>query len=223
MICFKKKGEDIYLVTNYKVMFSTMSRQESLEVIPKTRRMISILLKHKLGLQKSTFYLLVRNPYNRVESFFRDKFRQAIAVNKEEGSWQLCQKMFFPLMEIQESMSAETIGDKFLSTSFAEFVSMLPEVHMKDGHLFPQHWAHRVNARTNVLPVSFPFTAVFRMESKTDMEKLATIFGVDIKVRANSTKAVKADIHWGEQEIRTVDQVYAKDFVSFGYDKKLKP
>lgn len=67
MINFKKINEELYLITNFKVMYSTLFEQKSIECVHFSKKKI---LLNNLYLGNSEFYLLVRNPYKRLESFF---------------------------------------------------------------------------------------------------------------------------------------------------------
>ena len=140
MIFFKKKTEELYLITNLKVMFSTLTEQESLERVYLSVDLILKLFLNWLGLNKLQIYLLVRNPYTRLESFFKNKFHSTISNIQHTGKWQYCHEIFFPFIGLHKSMPLSLVLEKLQCITFPEFISLLPSTHGKDGHLYPQHW-----------------------------------------------------------------------------------
>lgn len=220
---FKKKEEELYLVTNYKVMYSTLMKQQSLERVypPFSNKIISKMCFARFGLTNTKFYLLLRNPYFRLESFFKDKFRKVVKVSEREGKWQLCQKIFFPQLGLDTSMPLSEISKRLLETSFSEFISMLPHTYKKDGHLHPQYWSiyMTIFKKVNVkLPISFQ--KVYKMESEKDIGLLANIFDLNLGIKANSTKSMNISIEWTSKELEIVEKIYGDDFRKFNYKKR---
>lgn len=220
MLCFKEKNQDLYLITNYKVMYSTFTKQPNLEQVDSNKLVLKVLI-NQLHLNKARFYLIVRDPYDRAESFFKDKFRQSVKKIEKKGEWQHTHKIFFPYLGIQASMSDAEIADKFLSVTFEEFISYLGDVYQINRHLCPQHWAMSLGSpRFPYLNLPIKFIKVFKMESESDLSELSELFDIDLDVTANSTRKVSEAIIWGKSELEMVERIYEKDFDVFGYVKR---
>ena len=221
MLIFKMKHEDRYLVTNYKVMFTTLKQQPNLAQIQISKRLAATILLNRLRLNRDQFYLLVRNPYNRIESFFKDKFRQCVRSNEEKGKWQSCQKIFFPGLGLDDSMAPSMIAQKLLQTTFKEFVSLLDETYQKDAHLFPQYRALYVERKvTPKIKLPIRYHKIYKMESAKDLMVLGELFNINIETKSNTTTSVNELIQWGVNEIKVVDKLYLKDFWKFNYKTK---
>lgn len=220
MIFFKKKKEELYLITSFKVMFSTLTEQESLERIHLSLGLILKLFLNLLRLDKSQFYLLVRNPYSRLESFFKNKFRSTISNIQDTKKWQYCHEIFFPYIELHTSMSSYLISEKLQRVTFQKFIALLPVTYRKDGHLYPQHWTTSLRLRDRDIGIWIPikFKAVFKMESEKDMKNMAKLFDIDLNIRENSTELVVTPIQWTHQEYSIVNRIYDKDFNFFHYE-----
>jgi hypothetical protein len=222
MIVFKKKGEEKYLITNYKVMYSTLDRQESILRIDSSNFFALKILKSNFNLDKAIFYLLVRNPYKRIESFFKDKFRQAILKNEKQGEWQHCQKIFFPYLNLEESMPPDVIRTRLVTTSFNEIVSCIPDVYFLDGHLFPQNLSNNAKFYKFRFNMSIPikYKKVFKMESENDLNELSNTFNLNLNIKKNHTNSVKETIKWTVFEKEIIEAIYQNDFNDFDYDIK---
>ena len=100
---------------------------------------------------------------------------------EREGKWQLCQKLFFPQLGLDESMPSSKISKKLLERTFSEFIAILPQSYKKDMHLRPQYWSLHIKAskkRNIELPISYK--KIYKMESEKDVNELANIFKVDL-------------------------------------------
>ena len=222
MPVFNKTESSLYLITNYKVMYSTLKHQKKLERINIRKKFKFKIVFNKLYLNKKKFYFIARNPYDKVESFFRDKFRKSSNYFDEKGFWQAPQKIFFPFFDIDESMTSELIRQKLIEISFSDFLSVLPKVYMLDRHLHPQWLKQRVKLR--VFGINFNFLIkikkLFKIESQNDLNELKEIFNIDIKSRFNSTGSVNENIIWTKKDIKTVEELYKNDFKLFDYKFK---
>jgi hypothetical protein len=206
-----------YITTNYKVLFSTF---EALDML---KRVFDpdVVKNHDHGnsrpAERRPHYMLTRNPYDRLESFFRDKFRQ-----HPEGvdvtapfEWQRCQKMFSELLGFHSESSTEEVRDKFLNCSFTDFMRYLPQVWQLDGHLFPQHQAHlaKVGKRIEKLV----FDRYLKIEREEDRAFLREKLGIDTHVVRNSTKDVRAMIEWTAAARMVANTIYQEDFIVLQY------
>ncbi len=219
MPIFKRKDKEIYLFTNYKVMYSTLSSQENLLSILGTDRLFLKVLRRRVMSRGSKCYLLVRNPYDRVASFFRDKFRQAVEVSRQRGRWQNCQKIFFPPLGIGISGDPSSVASVMSNTPFSKFVSMLPEVYRFDGHLQPQIWKENLPWPGKIPPwqMAVRFERTYKMEAAQDLLEMADLFDIDIRNKHNSTDASQGQIIWSPHDRRIVEKIYRADFLRYDY------
>lgn len=203
-------------------MFSTLTEQESLERVGLSLGLIWKFFLNWLSLNKSQFYLLVRNPYARLESFFKNKFRSTISKIQSTEKWQYCHEIFFPYIGLLPTMSTLLISEKLQGITFSRFISLLPATYRKDGHLYPQHWttSFRIGKRHLGIFIPIKLTAIFKMESERDMKKMAELFQLDLTIRENSTESVDMLINWTYEEYHMVNQLYDKDFKYFYYEKE---
>lgn len=219
MNIFKRKNEDLYLVTNLKVMYSTLKAQESIEEIPKSFSLVLKIIFNNLNLTQAVFFLLVRNPYHRLESFFKNKFRTTLPRIQRSGEWQPCHEIFFPHLELRKSPNPTLVIEKLSGINFTKFISLLPLVYTKDGHLYPQNWARHLHIRYNKYRVGIPikYKEVFKMESEKDLNKMAKLFMLDLEIRENSTQSVNEQLDWTEKEYNIVNELYKYDFKYYKY------
>jgi len=227
MIAFKKNDENIYLITNYKVMFSTLKGQSSLVRVVGDRLFYEAV-KSWLLFSRPKFFMVVRDPYDRIESFYKDKFLKAeeyrlwMIENKMERNWQMSTEIFFPFLDLDTSMSPSDVNGKLLSVSFQQFISLLPKVIMKDAHLKPQHMGARVTSKNLGFQLSIPirFKKIFKLESEKDLAEITDLFNVDLKTKENSTKHIKKCFDWSQDSMNIIEGIYAKDFEQFEYQKR---
>jgi hypothetical protein len=80
MWVFKSLIRKSYLATNPKVLGQTLLRQKNLVRFTSRRRYIHFLQK-EISIEFGPEYvMLVRNPYKRVESYFKEKLRQKVKM-----------------------------------------------------------------------------------------------------------------------------------------------
>ena len=71
---FKVKDENKLVITNFKVMFT------SFKETPQFVKIKRLEAKRRIKFNQPEIFFTVRNPYNRVTSFFLDKFRNFLGV-----------------------------------------------------------------------------------------------------------------------------------------------
>jgi hypothetical protein len=222
MPVFKIKNKNLYLLTNYKVMYSTLKHQKDLERILISKKIKRSIILNTFWFSKVKFYFIVRNPYDKIESFFREKFRKSLNYYDENGFWQDSQIVFFPFLDIQDSMTAVLIKEKLRSTSFTEMISILPKIYMLDGHLTPQWTKKRICYK--LLNRNFYFAIktkkTFKLESQKDLKELNNIFNINTDLRINATSSIKEALIWSKADRDIVEDIYKEDFKLFNYKKK---
>lgn len=219
MLIFRKHSSSDYLITNYKVMFSTLSAQQNVGRVGLTKKLALSGALTWIGAAPDDFYLLVRNPYLRLESFFRDKLRDAVAQSAAKGEWQPSHRVFFPPFDLHENMEAEVLAAALRNISFEAFLTALPSVYRHDRHLHPQAWSLRL--RANKYPVGVPvrFTKIFRMERESDLAEMGRIFDLDLGLTMNQTDPVQHPIVWSSRGRAMAEKIYARDFAAFRYPR----
>ncbi len=227
MIVFKKNDEDKYLITNYKVMYSTLNSQSNL-IRCDVKKLLIQSLKSWTFLSRLRFYFLVRNPYSRVESFFKDKFLKAeeyrlwMIKNNMDKQWQMSTEIFFPYLGLTTSMDPKEISTRLCQVTFDEFISILPNVYMNDGHLTPQYLARILNWNFFGIQFNIPIRieAIFKLESPEELKLCGQLFDIDVSIKKNSTNHIKEVIYWEEHTASAINHLYRRDFKDFQYKKK---
>lgn len=168
------------------------------------------------------FFLIVRNPYDKVESFFREKFRKSLDYYDKNGFWQDSQQLFFPYLNIDASMSPEVIREIIKNTSFNAMVSPIPEVYMRDDHLLPQCLKASVAFKILKFDISIPIRIrkIFKLESKENLQELNKIFEINTESVVNATSSVDEDIIWTIVNRALINTIYKRDFELFNYKQK---
>lgn len=159
--------------------------------------------------------VLIRNPYNRLTSFFADKLRtnlrrEAGEWHCDSGEWQFCQRIFFPLAGVRQDDSFNTIRDGLLSITFEEFVESIPVISW-ENHLKPQ-----VNLlKGNVLTIVNNYE-IFRME--TDIENFWNLIGITNPPHSNKSNGAPDIKILGKEHIEIINNEYSDDFSRLNYD-----
>jgi len=166
-------------------------------------------------------YLIVRDPYRRLVSFFNDKFRQVLLDYPNYNEWQQCQRLFFEPLGIANDASPKHIRQTLLDTTFDNLVPLLPRVYTKDRHLTPQVWATKkcFKKMGGRLCVKMAYDRVIKMEDTTALNELAKTLELDLNINVNKTKSKQEPIVWTEKSKAIVAKLYRKDFERFEYSK----
>ncbi len=167
-------------------------------------------------------FLLVRNPYDRVESFYKDKFRQMpLAQVADYDQLQECQQLFCPLLHIVPNDDPATIREKLLDVSFAQFIELLPQLYQRDWHLRPQVMTKRIYRRGQpIAPIII--TRTLQVESPADRRYIQDKLRIDLSQKHNSTQTIQLANNWSPALRTTVNQLYRADFQKFGYEMQIK-
>ncbi len=177
-------------------MYSTLRVQKHLRKVKLFRLLLS----------KKDKYILVRDPYKRLESFYRDKLGKHLDENKK---WARSQKIFFKPLEL-EKMSVREKFKALNNLSFESFVKLLPEVYSKNRHLHPQ----------NRLFKKIKHKRVLYMEKEEDLLFLAENLHLDLNIKANTTDKSKHHLEWTPNMISIVNNLYAEDFKLYNFERK---
>ena len=159
--------------TNYKVMYTTMCHQKNYRIISE-KKMFFKTWSRKLYMDIHKHYLIVRNPYRKLISFYQDKFHQHPV--KARGilhyhRWENSQKIFFPYLDIKLETSPNDIRTRLINVDFDCFIKLLPKVYLQDPHLWPQYYIKYLRYKSFVVG-RINFDKVLKMESEEDMDFL---------------------------------------------------
>lgn len=214
LICFIDGARRFTLATNYKVMYSTLVAQPHLMLVHSRAELYEALVKEAPLI--TAHYVLVRDPYARLLSFYADKF-QAHPPGDDESSVQGSHRVFFEALGVGGLSTAERTS-VFRSTDFGQFVALLtPALIASNVHLVPQ--SHTLSLPRN--PLAHRRLArvwrpdqVLRMES--DLDTLSSL-GIDVAVRINATPHAGVAEVYTPEAYRRVSGLYRDDFERFGY------
>ena len=210
---FINKSKNIVVSLNYKVAYSNMYANKIYKEIYR-QEFLRYYISRKLFFRKIKFYLIVRNPYNRLESFYKDKFIQHPgSINLKDVKWQDCQKIFLA-QDLIKSRNNTLIRKTLMSIPFNEFIELLPKVFQYDAHLYPQYLI--ANQKIKNFSVHIKYDKYFKLESA--LEEMENIFSFERKIKTNNTSNVNIDIEWNTSSRKVVNRLYAKDFSLFDYN-----
>lgn len=142
---------------------------------------------------------LVRNPYSRIESLYRDKFHKSV----DKNNVQHCQK------EIIKIFGMDRFFDR--SISFDEFViSGLSKLITTESHFYPQ---------TKFIPEYIK--NIFRVENSCDLYYIFSLFNTNIIHEHKTVNVVNSKIIWTDETKSIVEKLYSTDFKRFNYNTHL--
>ncbi|MFK7946398.1 MAG: sulfotransferase family 2 domain-containing protein [Saprospiraceae bacterium] len=211
MAHFKSTIRKAYISTSFKVMWSSLKAQENLKKLKgfplffrKIGEAFKIIPKHE-------HYLLVRNPYKRLESCFKDKFRKNLPVKRG----QTIHRLFYPILGITKNDELQKVHEILLAYTFEDFIKELPSVYNKDPHLYPQFWSSLLGF--NRLNWNAKFNKIYKLEHQQDIQDLEQNFKLNLKKTKNSTKKVETNIVWTSEMREIVNKIYKNDFLWYNY------
>ncbi|MAN58635.1 MAG: hypothetical protein CMC08_02235 [Flavobacteriaceae bacterium] len=195
-------------------MYSSLHFNEGLEPF-RIRALAFHQLKLRLGIAPHLeHYLVVRNPYDRLESFFKNKFRKNIH-EREIERWEHCQRIFFPQMGLSNNVNYLENKAAFLKVTFEMFIKMLPLVYTHDAHLIPQSQSEVLKLPKGNFRIKY--TSVYKMELPKHLEILAKNLEIDLGHPLNPTKPTDNVVQWTPELRKIVAKLYEDDFRNYGY------
>ena len=211
MPIFTTTDRSILIGSSYKVLYTTLSLTEGLHLINGNE----VPRFHP----EAKVYFLCRNPYLRLESFYRDKL--VVSLRNIENL-QHCQQIILEAFDLDkiDIQAAKT----FLSTmNINHLVSCLPFIYKKDGHLQPQTIFYK--ELIGLLQKSKIVNQEVEL-IKIEHQDLLTIFGkkvgIDFSKKKNSTIG-KVDFEQkiGRNSKFILHKLYESDFMNFNYSKDI--
>ena len=223
MVHFFHKKNKILVSTNLKVMYSSLKRTDSLVEI-KYKKFLFLKI---INIFKVKHYLLVRNPYTRIVSFYKNKF-QAIskqAFNREFFQFEYSQKLFFTHLNINSDDTNDVIASKLCSLSFVDFIRLLPQYYQRDHHMHPQNRVFYFKKKNRWLRLFLINLARYVLKYKIqiikieDLEKMNVLskkIDLDMSSKRNNTQSIKTPALTPET-IKIINKIYYNDFILYGY------
>lgn len=216
MFVFKSKLKNTYIATNPKVLTRTLYDQKELSRYVSKKRYFHFLLnKFSIG---PNYIFLSRDPYSRIESFFKEKLRQKVKmVLDKDNPYQLKrhQEIFYPFFNIDSSYPDSLKVEKLLNIDFNEFIRIIPRVYKIEDHLNLQ--TDNFSRKFLNLNLGPNFSTIVHIEDKEAMSSLASELKLDLSRRNNSSEDVDDILIWNKRSIEIVNDLYQKDFEILGY------
>ncbi len=216
MWVYALEGTKKYVATNPKVMTSALNRQPSLRRVVGKRRYLEFALGSISPTFGPNFTLLARNPFGRVESFFREKLRIRV-YEARDGARELKrhQSIFYPWLGVSDTDSVSQRCEALLDLSFADFVSLLPRVAHLEDHLNPQ--IHNYTRAVGPMHWVAHFDHIVHVEDDDAMALFADEFNLDLGTRDNDSSAARVNLAWSAPMVAIVHRLYRDDFRTLGY------
>ena len=226
---FYHRDQEILISLNYKVMFSSLTwLSRNSPAVMEIEQLSQIFAKPQSIFFKN-HYLLVRNPYKKIISFYKDRFYFVSLTQKNNpcSPWQGVQKMIFPYLGIDEKRDSREQILKKWNISFVDFVSnILPKIYKMNGHLTPQHWIFYLRKRekgeiiitsTKKHPI-FKNVEIIKIEDREALTKFCEKIGYDVNRKIHNTQKIE-DPELTPDVIKIINKIYKDDFKIFGYPK----
>ena len=218
MIYFYNPSKDYFIATNEKVLSSTLKSMSELMLVQRKKIFISYLKKKLLFIKNQPHYLFVRNPYKRIESFFKEKLREKVRNSTEHKNpykLKLHQKIFYSYAGVNVKDGLEEKQRKLLNFTWLQFIESLPYVYQLDPHLKPQSKI-LVPKIKNFFPYPMKFDKVFKIDDVNHRREIESVLGLDLSVRKNQSPPNK-EIIWNKKIFNIVNKLYKDDFEKLGY------
>ena len=216
---FVNPSQRYYISTNYKVLYTLLYHQPCLQLVRPKNMRVHAFLNRFTPFHLRRHFLLVRDPYKRAVSFYKDKFRQ-VPLDKwlTYDELQSCQRLFCPHIDLTPNDSPAEIRHKLLSVSFAQFINLLPQVYQRDAHLRPQTQLIMIFFRG--MPIKLKFDRILKVELADDLAYLQDELSIDLSKRHNSTHKIQLPNPWDPSLLAVVNNLYRADFEAFNYEMR---
>jgi len=180
---FLRTGTKKVIINSKKVMYSSLKSCDEFIEISRVRALFYYIIGYK-------FYMLVRNPMDRILSFYKNKF--IVTDNKDQPSIRL-------------------FGDNEIGIN--QMVEKLPSVYMKDGHLYPQVKSQGIFIKSFGIFFPFNIITVFRMES--DIKNMEDFFEANIPHKNSTAGTYVPELT--NRSKRIIEDIYQEDYERYEY------
>ena len=222
MFVYKSKINGDFIAANPKVLTSTLDSQKNIQRYFSKKRYIHFVCQN-IGISvDGKYFFLTRNPFSRIESYFKEKLRQKVLkVFDEDHPYQLKrhQEIFYPYLNIDDNTSDEEKVKKLLELNFNHFVELLKKVYKKEDHLSLQSDNYTRNLMG--IKVRPKFENILHIERKRDLDFLSNHFELNLGIRKNTSNDENNEILWSDKSIQIIQNLYHNDFELLGYSKDI--
>ncbi len=206
-------GKRIILV-NFKVGYTLIKESGCL-----SSSWAHAFLRKHLSQSPSRLLMLVRNPFDRVESLYKEKLIKLPGEHRGEH-WPVYLRKILGNVEcgidVNDYFSSQR--EKIRLIGFESFVTkILPSTYLLDPHSYPQTF----NPRLSYLGMTGWLKPVtFDLNETDQMQEFSKITGICTKFKKNSTTFCNNDFHYTQQMIDVIQEIYADDFRILEYPPK---
>ncbi len=220
MAVFVNHKKRVFVLTSYKVGYSTLLSQEQ-SGLKYLHYIINFsIFKYLIKYFSYKRHLIVRNPYNRFLSLFSDKFRkQPQRILDGLHSWENVHICLFSHLNIKQSDSDKTIASKFFEMSISDFIKLIPLVISEDEHFMPQT-ATKQFRLFDRFPINLRINGFFRIEDQ--QAELTKLTGIDFGVKKNTSNSKRLKDKLSEKDFLVLNKFYKNDFLLGNYTKVSK-
>ena len=174
--------KDQYIFVSKKVCYSSFNTLTSM----KCKRVWQID-----DINKSVLRAIVRNPYSRLESLYKNK----LITNFDKNDIQSCQK------EVIKIFGEELFFNNKIS--FENFVLSMPRLINTECHFFPQ---------SKFIPRFV--NHIHHLENKDEIRNVFSLFNTE-PIVCNQTSNIQLD--WNKNMKNVIKKLYKEDFTRFNY------
>ena len=212
---FYNKEAHYYISANSKVMSSTLKVADNLEQANLKKMLVDNMMK-RIGLKsKYRFFLIVRDPNKRLESYYNNFF--GVRVQRlGETHFKLEHSHLEILKNLGYKVKIEDISHKDILSklTYNDIVKILPKITKKDSHLIPQN--SLLKWHFGKFKSKLKIDRVLKMENDDDLNFISKELSIDISKKYNRS-SISKDLSITQKSKDVIKEVYKKDFKSFDY------
>ena len=197
---FFYKKNNIFIFVPLKCGFSTFENLRQNKIIEKFEVFPSA--------NNAIIYFICRDPYARLESFYKDK-----VINNIDGIKQKSQKHllnFFSNKDLQSHITFEQFIIEGLGKGYM------------DDHIQPQSFWVQYDSGKYYMTLTQGLRGLMHhvLKLETDMEILDEVLGIDVNSYRLNTSINQISLEWTKEMRNIVNTIYSEDFSTFNYEKK---
>lgn len=210
------RKEHYLILTSFKVMYSFLKSQNSLERILWNKQTLSIALRNRF-FGNPTGMLLFRDPESRFLSYFNDKFRKTprkmLADNcLHPKDLQHCQRLWLEHIGM-DTNDVSACCQALLDTSLESVLAWLPTSYHQDPHTLSQ--LECLYAQRHWLRLRLAISKVFLIDNPDEMQLFGQLLGLDTSRRVHQTQDMQVNNSLSETGRKTLRQIYQLDFTLY--------
>lgn len=214
---FINKDKTYIISTSYKVGFSKLRDERKIVKVRSKSELLSLIVNNRKFL--SAHYFIARDPYQRIQSLFTDKFRYyPIAYMQEQKPLTMYHRHILSALNLPSDSPFDVIKNKLLSITFEYFINtILPKTYNLDPHSHPQYLSKRIPIIRSI-NINMPMdTKIFKLENPDDMSFLSELTSIDFSSKVHSTSTYADDTTWTKKMFKVVYNIYSRDFKELNY------